>query len=105
VTFLAICLGWIFFRTADIHRAFALAATAFSVTEMGQISLSIHFYVLLAAVVAGYFAVASLTARRREEERVFSWLPIELRLSVYAAMFYLVAFRAAQPQAFIYFRF
>ncbi len=47
----------------------------------------------------------ALGSRHLGEERVLGWIPMELRYACYAVALYLVVFRAAQPQAFIYSQF
>jgi alginate O-acetyltransferase complex protein AlgI len=106
VTFLVICLGWIFFREPSLKRAITMVSSALSPSSYGVLSLAPRYYVLVAATIAGYFLVIALRAwSAPSDESVFSWIPIELRLACYAGMLYLVLFHVAEPQAFIYFQF
>jgi alginate O-acetyltransferase complex protein AlgI len=106
ITFLVICLGWVFFRASNLSQAVAMVRAVLSPTNYHTLTLTPHIYLLVTATVAGYFLLVTL--RRlygATDELEFSWIPIELRLACYAAMIYLVVFHAAQPQAFIYFQF
>lgn len=106
VTFLAIMLGWVFFRASDLKHAITMVGAALSPARHQALTLPPNYYLLLLAVLAGYFLVVALRARfGPRDELVFSWLPIELRLACYAGMLYLVMFHTARPQAFIYFQF
>ena len=105
VTFFAVCLGWILFRADTLEHALTMLGRAFSPAGPG-FGLPSHFYLLVCVVVAGYFTVAGLRALvKRDDGLVFSWIPLELRFACYAVMLYLVVFRGAQPQGFIYFQF
>ena len=106
VTFLVICLGWVFFREPSLKRAISMVSSALSPASYGVLSLAPRYYGLVATTIAGYFLVIALRAwSAPSDESVFSWIPIELRLACYAGMLYLVLFHVAEPQAFIYFQF
>ena len=106
VTFLAICLGWVFFRAPDLKQATAMVSAVLSPASYGALALAPHYYLLVAATLAGYFLLVPLRAWCGPRgESAFSWIPIELRLACYSAMLYVVVFRMAQPQAFVYFQF
>lgn len=105
-TFLAMCLGWIFFRAENLKQAITMVGAVLSPASYGAFTLAPNYYLLVAVTLAGYFLLEAVRAwSRAEDEPVLSWIPIELRVACYAAMLYLVVFRAAQPQAFIYFQF
>jgi hypothetical protein len=56
-------------------------------------------------MILGYFVVTKLSSRRNLESPVLAWMPLELRYSCYAVALYLVVFRAATLQAFLYSKF
>jgi len=104
VTFSAMCLGWLFFRSEDAERAFGLLRNAFSWSHMHEYALTPDLYGLIGLFFAGYFLIAGLWILAQRENEVFSWIPMELRVACYVAMSYIIV-RPSQPQPFIYFQF
>ncbi len=104
VTFAAITLGWILFRAQTLSQASTLLAGALVPSGHASV-LPGDFYVLVLALALAYFALAKWEERDDSERSVLAFLPIELRYICYAGIAYLAFFRAAEPQAFIYFQF
>jgi alginate O-acetyltransferase complex protein AlgI len=105
VTFGAITLGWIMFRAPDWQQAGALFRSALIPSFGHAAVLPPDLYVLIVGVVLAYFALARLEERIEPERGILSAIPLELRYLCYAGIAYLTLFRAAEPQAFIYFQF
>jgi len=106
VTFFGVCLGWLFFRAEGLRDAGWMFKTVFARSSYIGYSLSPQFFELVLGVCVTYFLLEGIRRwRERREDFVFSWMPLEFRCACYAVMFYLVVFRAAQPQGFIYFQF
>jgi alginate O-acetyltransferase complex protein AlgI len=105
LTFAVMCLGWIFFRASGVKQALGMFATLLSLASYVRPVLPTDLYFLVATLILGYFATTALSARTDAESPVLSWIPMELRYACYAVALYLIVFRAAQPQAFIYSQF
>jgi D-alanyl-lipoteichoic acid acyltransferase DltB (MBOAT superfamily) len=104
VTFLAINLSWILFRAADL----AQAGRMFSVALIPRSGMHLpgSFVALVLVMVGGYF-VSQVIALGAQGEATgeLSWMPLTARFACYAGIFYLIVFRSAEPQAFIYSQF
>jgi alginate O-acetyltransferase complex protein AlgI len=59
LTFLAISLGWIFFRAENVHSATAMLRAAFSLKGFLRIGLPKSFYALVVVLAVGYFVVVA----------------------------------------------
>ena len=105
LTFIPICLGWIFFRARDLKQASAMFATLLTPSRYRTPALPADLYILAATLIVVYFVATALLSRRDEGSPVLSWIPMELRYVCYAVALYLVVLRAAQSQAFIYSQF
>ena len=105
ITFVAINAGWILFRARDWSEAGSLIHSAFVPFGAAASILPGSFYLLVAAIVLSYFAVAMWAERRNDERTVLDVMPMELRFACYAGIFYFAMFHSAEPQAFIYFQF
>ncbi len=57
LTFSAVCIGYIFFRTESVHQAFAMLKAIVSPHTYRHLSLDHSFYVMTLLAAAGYFAV------------------------------------------------
>jgi hypothetical protein len=105
VTFSVMCLGWIFFRARDLREAFAMFESLLSPVSYGRPVLPLDLYLLTTVLVVGYFAAVTYLQSRRSESALPLPFPLELRYVIYSLALYLVVFRAAQPQSFIYTQF
>jgi alginate O-acetyltransferase complex protein AlgI len=105
LTFASICLGWIFFRARDLKQVRSMLGALVSPLGYRHTALPSDLYALTAVLVVGYFVLAAFRPEESEGRTALSKIPLELRYVVYAAALYLVVFRAAQPQAFIYSQF
>jgi alginate O-acetyltransferase complex protein AlgI len=61
VTFFAVCLGWILFRAHDARQAFGMLGAVFTPEGYWHFALPGKLYLLVGAVVLGYFAVRGVT--------------------------------------------
>ena len=71
-TFCLVSLGWIFFRANDLDEALAMFGSVLSPDQYGHLSLPPSLYMLIAAVIGGYFAyelIGSLLADWRTDYR------------------------------------
>ena len=100
VTFSVMCLGWIFFRARDLRQAFGMFQSLLSPVSYQHPALPMDLYLLTAVLVVGYFAMV-----RRVKGALPLPFPLGIRYAIYSLALYLVVFRAAQPQAFIYTQF
>ncbi|HEY6340664.1 MAG TPA: MBOAT family O-acyltransferase [Bryobacteraceae bacterium] len=57
LTFSAVCIGYIFFRTESVHQAFAMLKAIVSPHTYRHLSLDHSFYVMTLLAAVGYFAV------------------------------------------------
>jgi len=106
VTFFGICLGWLFFRAESLRDAISMFKTIFLKSSYVGYSLSPQLLKLVILVCVTYFLLEVFRHwSGQREDFVFSWMPLEFRYACYAVMLYLIVFRAAQPQGFIYFQF
>jgi alginate O-acetyltransferase complex protein AlgI len=104
ITFFAICLGWILFRANDATQALTMLRAAFSLRGYLDSVLPFSLYILVIASVGGYFGVLGAGQFIRKHAGEFVW-PLELRVALYSAAFYMGLLHTAQTQTFIYFQF
>ncbi len=57
VTFSAVCVGYIFFRSETVGQALSMLKAMVSLSTYGQITLDRSFYLMTFLAAAGYFAV------------------------------------------------
>jgi len=104
VTFCAICLGWVFFRSDSLVQAFSMLGAALNPATYARYTLPGSVFLLVGTLSLGYFATMGgqqLLRKYSDGIRV----PLEARFALYAVAVYLGIFHAAQTQAFIYFQF
>jgi alginate O-acetyltransferase complex protein AlgI len=104
ITFFAICLGWILFRANDATQALTMLRAAFSLRGYLDSVLPFSLYILVIASVGGYFGVLGAGQFIRKHAGEFVW-PLELRVALYSAVFYMGLLHTGQTQTFIYFQF
>jgi D-alanyl-lipoteichoic acid acyltransferase DltB (MBOAT superfamily) len=102
VMFQFTCFGWLLFRAVSLHQILQMTQAltrplqGFDWERLEQIS----FY------ICPVFAIQLFQYCRRDLAFLsMKWLPLEARTACYALLAYFVLFRAAAPQAFIYFQF
>jgi alginate O-acetyltransferase complex protein AlgI len=102
VMFHLTCYGWLLFRAqsfaqiSQMTRALLHPLRGFDETLMLRVAAFATPLFLIQCVQ--YFS-------GRLEFLSFRWMPMEVRFAAYSVILYFVLFRAAQPQAFIYFQF
>jgi hypothetical protein len=57
LTFLAVCIGYIFFRAESVRQAFAMLKAIASISSYHHLALDHSFYAMTLLAVIGYFAV------------------------------------------------
>jgi alginate O-acetyltransferase complex protein AlgI len=107
VTFLAVCLGWIFFRAHSVHQAALMFRAILSAGSYTHLALRPDFYIITALVVLAYFVCCSIEAglRRVQEDSPIArliWLGSPL---VYAVSLILIVIFSGQESLFVYFQF
>lgn len=100
--FLMTCYGWLLFRATSMHQIGAMTAsllhpaTGLDLGALKQIALIVAPLVLVQIV------------QWRSKELFFmrlAWIPVPVKVIVYALMLYLTLFLGGEPQAFVYFQF
>jgi alginate O-acetyltransferase complex protein AlgI len=107
LTFALISLGWILFRSSNLHQAGEMLAAVFSPSSYRRFSLRPNFYLVTAVVIAGYFLYELLRmAFSRLSESLWSqrvaWL---LSPAQHAALLFLIIVWSKQEAVFVYFQF
>ena len=94
--------GWLLFRAVSLEQVIGMTRSMFLPYQQvdWDLALRVLLYALPLIVVQciQYFS-------GKLEFLSFSWVPLEARAALYAAVVYFVVFRGGQPQAFIYFQF
>ena len=96
------CYGWLLFRAgslAQIQQMTASLLHPFAGYDEALLAKVAVFCVPLFLVQCVQYFSGKLQFLE------FRWMTPEFRVACYAAIAYFVVFRAAQPQAFIYFQF
>jgi len=104
VTFGAICLGWVFFRSISVSQAFTLLRAATTPSSYTSHALPSSLYFTVFACFIGYFATISAVELRRRFVGMFT-TPMELRVAIYAVAVYIGVLHTWQSQPFVYFQF
>lgn len=107
VTFAPVSLGWLFFRSRDLHQALEMWSAIFSPARYMHLILRPNCYIVTAAIVVGYFAIESIRpilARVTGGERA-QVVVRALSPAWYAAAVLLIVAYSAQESLFVYFRF
>jgi alginate O-acetyltransferase complex protein AlgI len=107
LTFALVSLGWIFFRSNNLHQAGEMLAAVFSPASYRRFSLRPNFYLVTALVITGYFLYELLrVAFSRLSENLWSrrvaWL---LSPAQHAALLFLIIVWSKQEAVFVYFQF
>jgi len=101
VMFQLTCFGWLLFRATSFNQIVTMTASLFHPFQ--QIDLNLVWQVtgyvapLVAVQCWQYFSGKLLFLAHLR--------PLEIRVAAYSVLLYLMLFRAAKPQAFIYFQF
>jgi alginate O-acetyltransferase complex protein AlgI len=96
-----ICYGWLLFRAQSFHQIKAMTLSLFSPGHVdgNLVSQVVLLTVPLFAIqTVQYFSKELLFLNRR-------WMLTEMRVAFYSMLMYMVVFRAAEGQSFIYFQF
>jgi alginate O-acetyltransferase complex protein AlgI len=104
VTFSAICLGWVFFRSNTVSQAFTLLRAAITPSSYGSHVLPPSLYFTVFACFIGYFATIGVVELHRRSVGMIT-SSIELRLAFYAVAVYIGVLHTLQSQPFVYFQF
>lgn len=105
VTIAAISAGWLFFRADTLRHGWYMFSRLFTPAAYLNHALSAELYLMI-IVLGGTCLLSWALAGTTDSERpAFDWVPTELRFACYAVACYLILFRAALPQAFVYTQF
>jgi D-alanyl-lipoteichoic acid acyltransferase DltB (MBOAT superfamily) len=102
LTFVLVCIAWVFFRATSFAQAFALVAAM--VGASGARVLSLVDYKLVVPAIAALLAVHWLL-RERPLEDVVERTPWLVRSAALALMLVALVLMQGQDRAFIYFQF
>ena len=97
-----VCYGWILFRAPDTAKIFEMTNSLFhpwGEWDPAQAARLAWCALPLAVVQLIQFTTGKL------QFLDFRWAPLEFRVMVYSAMFYMIVFQGGQPRSFIYFQF
>jgi alginate O-acetyltransferase complex protein AlgI len=104
ITFLLVCIAWVFFRAIDFEQAFLFLRSMFFMAPSME-SILPPYYVSIVLVVLSVLLLLQLCFRHRRLEEVAGWLPSWLRSLVVAFFFLAVLLAPGSHRAFIYFQF
>jgi alginate O-acetyltransferase complex protein AlgI len=102
VMFQLTCYGWLLFRAQSFAQIVQMTRALLHPLQGFDEALMLR----VAAFATPLFLIQCVQYfSGRLEFLSFRWMPMEFRFASYAVILYFVLFRAAQPQAFIYFQF
>jgi D-alanyl-lipoteichoic acid acyltransferase DltB (MBOAT superfamily) len=104
LTFAAICLGFVLFRANSLSQALAMLGAVVKPVAYASHALPPMLYAVVFSCVLGYFAFVGADRLYHRHPASFS-LPLELRLVLYSAAFYIGFLHTAETQSFVYFQF
>jgi alginate O-acetyltransferase complex protein AlgI len=104
VTFALISLGWIIFRSHDLHQASLMLSSVLSPHSYFHLSLPYDYYLLTFILTAGYFLQAVLRPIVSREPHV-ARLNAVLAPVYYAIAIVSITVFSAKQSPFVYFRF
>ena len=102
VMFHLTCYGWLLFRAQSFAQISQMTRALLHPLQGFDEALMLR----VAAFATPLFLIQCVQYfSGRLEFLSFRWMPMEVRFAAYSVILYFVLFRAAQPQAFIYFQF
>lgn len=106
-TFFPVSLGWLFFRSRDLHQALELWSAVFHPARYTHMVMRPNCYIVTALIILGYFAteharpvLARISSGKHAEAVVRALSP-----AWYAAAILLIIAYSSQESIFVYFRF
>jgi len=106
LTFLLVCLAWVFFRAPTFARAFDVVRGLVGLVAGGAAARVLGFTDHAVVVVAiACVLAASWAMRERRLEHVVARAPLLVRASALAAMIVAIVLMQGEDRAFIYFQF
>jgi D-alanyl-lipoteichoic acid acyltransferase DltB (MBOAT superfamily) len=102
VVFQLICYGWLLFRAPNTSTIVEMTRTLlhrWGTFDHATLKYLVWIVSPLAAVETARFCAAKL------QIPVFTRVPVELRVSAYSVLVYMILFLGGQPRSFIYFQF
>lgn len=106
ITYLGVCVAWVFFRAKTLSRAGDMVAAMFGLgTHAKGIGLAHHDFRLVAVVSMG-FVLAHYLFRERTLEDIYRCMHWTVRAGLLAVLFVLILIGSSgEDRAFIYFQF
>jgi len=104
LTFLLVCLGWVFFRARDFSSAWLLFGSLFGVHQEGVELLSTREILQVAGVLLGLLG-AHIYLREKRLEHAMEGFPRAYVVSIWVAMLAGLILMQGGANAFIYFQF
>lgn len=104
MTYMLVCIAWVFFRAADVGVALDLVATMTGARSGGGVALGVIDIGTVVVVMAAVFGVQRYF-RDRSLLEVFSTLSPRLVVGVLALMIVAIVTLSGDDRAFIYFQF
>ena len=103
ITFVLVCVAWVFFRATSFAQAFAILESLVGLGHTPR-ALSLGHYELVLVGMAGIL-VAHVLLRERSFEDVVERTPWPVRAGVIAALVISIVLMQGKDRAFIYFQF
>jgi alginate O-acetyltransferase complex protein AlgI len=104
ITYVAVCIAWVFFRAADFPTALRILGAMAGKIPVGEALFSNREILQVALVTAGLLAI-HWTLRQTTLESAVSRMPRWLLTVVWAGMAFLLILNQGNGSAFIYFQF
>ena len=104
ITFLLVCIAWVFFRASDVASAFEMLATMSGIRNGTGVHLGFVDVATVGVVMCVMFAVQRYF-RERTLIDAFSSLPMRTVVIVLALMILAIVTLSGEDRAFIYFQF
>ena len=102
VTFLLVCLTWVFFRSQDFSTAFTLLSSMF---YMGPTSVALSKQALLAVAIVAGLVGAHWLMRDKSFEELAGKMPTWVIILGFLVAFALITMTHGEDRGFIYFQF
>jgi alginate O-acetyltransferase complex protein AlgI len=104
VTYVAVCLAWVFFRASDFETALRLLSAMGGLLSVGDALLTTR-EILQVSILTTVLISAHWLLRETSIETVAAKTPIPIIVSAWAAMIFILILNQGSGNAFIYFQF
>lgn len=105
LTFVLVCIAWVFFRASEFHTAFSIMRSMFGVGEREGVVTLHTTWILTSVAVMGSLLVYQWKMRQSSLEELMSRIPFWGKSVLLAGIIILIATVSGEDRAFIYFQF